>query len=166
MFSFKRSTWFVLFGCVWLGVGLYLLILGLNFLIQLSHIPVMLLATREAPLLLWVDGFVGGLETTAICLIACSLLLGHLKGVMVFRRSVLRMEKRVQGEGEHIFIGKVVPWSYLLLIGSMVLLGVCLRVFSVPLDIRGVVDVAVGSALLRGGMFYLRRAFVTPECVT
>ena len=160
MFSFKRFTWFMVFGSVWLGVGLYLLILGLNFILQVAHLPIGMLSTGNAPFFVWVSRIVGGGEATGIDLIVLSLLMGHLKGLMVFRKSVLRMERRLDPYQGFISITKAVPIAYFFLIIFMMGLGISLRLFSVPLDIRGVVDVAVGSGLVRGGMFYFRQGFI------
>jgi hypothetical protein len=48
---------------------------------------------------------------------------------------------------------------YFLLIGSMILLGISLKWLPIAPEVRGVVDVAVGSSLINGSLQYLRMAF-------
>jgi hypothetical protein len=38
----------------------------------------------------------------------------------------------------------------------MVLLGLVIRFLPIPIDARGLVDVAIGSALINGAMLYFR----------
>ena len=156
MLSFRKLTWFILCGCLWFTVGFSLLVTGLNFLLGLAKFSEGVLSMGEAPLFGSLAKSLGGNETVAIVLIAVSLLIGQLKSVFVFKRAVKRMENRLAAFSGSIPIYKVFHWSYLFLIVFMMSLGMALKAFSVPLDIRGVIDVAVGGALLRGGMFYIR----------
>jgi hypothetical protein len=48
------------------------------------------------------------------------------------------------------------PKSYWLLLASMMALGFLLRL--VPVEVRGFIDVVVGSALLNGALLYFRAA--------
>jgi hypothetical protein len=49
--------------------------------------------------------------------------------------------------------------TYYLLIGIMIGLGLSLKIFGLPIDIRGLVDVTIGAALINGAMLYFRSAF-------
>jgi hypothetical protein len=48
------------------------------------------------------------------------------------------------------------------LIGAMVGLGVTLRFLPIPVDLRGFIDTAVGSALVNGAMLYFHIARSAP----
>jgi len=82
--------------------------------------------------------------------------LGFIKGRMVFAKTVQRIVKRIRSLSLPIRISQVYPPVYLAVIGVMVLFGVGLRF--VPEQVRGVIDVAVGSALIQGAILYFRAA--------
>jgi hypothetical protein len=87
-------------------------------------------------------------------LLFAGVLLGFVKGRFVFAKTVQRIVKRIQDLPLPIRISQVYPPIYLALIGVMVLLGAALRF--APEQVRGVIDVAVGSALVQGAMLYFR----------
>ena len=41
----------------------------------------------------------------------------------------------------------------------MVGLGALIKVLNLPLDVRGAIDIVIGSALINGAMIYFRSAF-------
>jgi hypothetical protein len=46
-----------------------------------------------------------------------------------------------------------------MLMGIMILLGLSMKWLGLPIEIRGTIDVAIGSALMNGGIAYFRTAF-------
>ncbi len=48
--------------------------------------------------------------------------------------------------------------SYWALIGMMVLLGMAVKYLPIPMLVRGMVDVTVGSALINGALIYFKAA--------
>lgn len=82
--------------------------------------------------------------------------LGFLKGRIVFAKTVRRIVGRIYSLSLPIRLFDVYPFAYWCLIGGMVSLGMILRFF--PESVRGVVDVAVGSALVQGAVLYFRSA--------
>jgi hypothetical protein len=89
-------------------------------------------------------------------LVGIALLVGFIKGRFVLSRTVRRISLRLAALPEPIRFVDAYPKSYWLLLASMMALGFLLRL--VPLEVRGFIDVAVGSALLNGAMLYFRSA--------
>ena len=58
-----------------------------------------------------------------------------------------------------IKFAQVYSRGYLMLIAGMILLGLSMKWLGLPSEIRGVVNVAIGSALMNGAMAYFRVAF-------
>jgi hypothetical protein len=87
-----------------------------------------------------------------------AVLLGFVKGRVVFAKTVQKMAMRIAHLPQPIRLFHVYPWPYWCLIGVMMGMGVVLRFF--PDTVRGIVDVAVGSALVQGAMLYFRVAAV------
>jgi hypothetical protein len=52
------------------------------------------------------------------------------------------------------------PLSYLAIIGSMMMLGMLLKFLPISHDIRGFIDLAVGSALINGAFLYFKQAIL------
>lgn len=155
MFKVSHSVLIFLSGVVWFGVGCFLLPLGINFIVGALLIEN---ATQAHPILDFLAPYVGGLEQAALVWIIFALLVGYLKGRTVFAKSVKRSVDRILTLPNPASLSKMYTPSYYLLLGSMILLGVLMRFTSV--DIRGGVDVAVGSALINGAMLYFRQAWL------
>jgi hypothetical protein len=155
MFKVSHAMLIFLSGFVWLAVGCFLLPLGLNFIVET------LLKENSGqphPILNFLAPYAGGLEPAALIWIAITLLIGFLKGRRVFAKSVNRSVSRILALPNPAPLSKIYTPSYYILLGSMVLLGVLVRF--APLDIRGGVDVAVGSALINGAVLYFRQAWL------
>jgi hypothetical protein len=160
MFKVSHTTLIVLSGLVWLVVGCFLLPLGLNFI---TEILLKENATQPHPVLHFLAPYVGGLESAALIWIAFTLLLGFLKGRRVFAKGVKRSVNRILSLPNPTHLSKIYTPAYYLLLGSMVLLGVIVRF--APLDIRGGVDIAVGTALINGAILYFRQAWLVYRTV-
>lgn len=107
--------------------------------------------------------FYKGTQLTSGWLVAFGLLIGLLKGQFVLAKTARRVVARIHGLSLPIAFSQVYTPAYWMLIAGMMSLGVLFRVLSIPADIRGVIDVGVGSALMHGATFYFRaaRGFVT-----
>lgn len=155
MYKVSHATLIFLSGFVWLAVGCFLLPLGLNFIVE---ILLKENSSQPHPILNFLAPYAGGLESAALIWIAITLLIGFLKGRHVFAKSVNRSVSRILTLPNPAPLSKIYSPSYYILLGSMVLLGVLVRF--APLDIRGGVDVAVGSALINGAVLYFRQAWL------
>ena len=127
-----HRTWIYISGLIWAVVGFALLYKGLG-----------ILSRAVSP-------------ETASWWIAAGLLVGFIKGRFVFAKTVQRMSSRIASLPLPIRIRDVYSKGYWILLGSMMLLGFALRF--VPLEWRGFIDVAVGSALINGALLYFKTA--------
>lgn len=141
-------------GFVWLAVGGFLLPLGLNFIIDALLKDN---ASQPHPVLNLLSPFAGSIEGAALIWIAFALLIGYFKGSRIFSKTVNRSVNRILSLPNPSSIAKIYTPAYLILLAVMVLLGVLVRF--APLDVRGGIDVIVGSALIHGSMLYFRKAW-------
>jgi hypothetical protein len=141
--------WISFSGVLWFVIGVFLLLVGVKFVVYASvkgapHSPLFALFKSK--------------EQGALVFVACGLLLGFVKGRFVLRKTVSRVVKRIRSLKMPIRFFDVYSWSYFALIALMMLLGMTMRWLAIPSDIRGVIDIAVGSALMNGAMLYFRAA--------
>lgn len=153
MLKFSHTTLIYLSGFIWLAVGCFLLPLGLNFVVE-SLLPEN--ASLSHPILNFLGAFAGGMESAALVWIALALLIGFIKGNKVFSKSVDKSVTRILSLPNPAPLTQIYTPAYYVLLGSMVLLGFLVRF--TPQDIRGGVDIVVGSALIHGAMLYFRKA--------
>jgi hypothetical protein len=152
--SKRAQLWIAFSGVVWFTVGVFLLVFGVKLLVFAS-----LEAGKGAYLLSKVVTLTKSKERAALLLLVLGLILGFAKGRFVLSKTVMRVANRISSLPEPIRISQVYPVGYIGLIGCMMLLGMAMKWLAVPLDVRGAIDVAVGSALMNGGMFYFRYLF-------
>jgi hypothetical protein len=151
----KRCTFWIAFsGLVWFVVGTFLLVFGVKLIVYAS-----LEQGERAFLLGKLFHVVKSKERAALLLLVSGLLLGFMKGRFVLSKTVARVVKRIASLPEPIKASQVYPVGYIALIGCMILLGISMRWLGIPLDVRGGIDVAVGSALMNGAMLYFRCLF-------
>ncbi len=156
MFKLPQSTLLTISGLIWLVGGAFMLPAGLKLLV----LPIQ---TGELPLdysfMSWLSAYTGGVQNTAFLLLALSLFVGYLKGQKVLAKSVHRIAARLAALPKPISILKMYSLGYFLLIGSMVAMGTLVKWLNVPGDVRGMVDVAIGCALIQGAFLTFRQAF-------
>lgn len=151
--KFSHPVLIVLSGLLWLAVGLYLLPLGMHFLIDSGQ-------TAEGNFTL-INSFASlGVtsESASLLLIALGLAIGTLKSRLIFSKTVERGVSHIRSLPEKASLTQIYTPKYLLLLALMILLGLSMKWLSVPLDIRGLIDVAVATALINGAMMYFRKA--------
>lgn len=154
MLKVSHATLIFLSGAVWMIVGCFLLPLGLNFVIAALLREN---ATLSHPVLSFISNVTNGLEESALIWIVFALLIGFLKGRTVFAKSVRRSVDRIHQLPNPSSLSKIYTPAYYILLASMVLIGVLMRF--TPIDVRGGVDIAVGSALINGAILYFREAW-------
>ena len=151
----SKTIWIVISGLIWFIVGIGLLTLGLNFIVFKAQVDLgdtTSLIAKLAPL-------TGGREQAALALIATALIIGFIKGRFVLAKTVRRVVERIMSLPQPIKFAQVYSRGYLMLIAGMILLGLSMKWLGFPSEIRGFVDVAIGSALMNGAMAYFRVAF-------
>lgn len=141
--KFKHNSLILFSGFLWLLIGVSLLNLGLKLLTQ-AHIYSSFFS------------FFGSKEEGATLLIASALLIGILKGKYVLKKSAMKLLTRIYALPNPASFAEAYSKSYLLLIAFMMSLGMLIKYFEVPNDIRGFIDVAVGAALIQGSTHYFR----------
>ncbi len=148
----KRKNWAFACGIFWAIGGFLLLRKGLFFLsVSTENIQ------EPGPLVSWMFSFTHSLVQSHMLLMIIALFLGMLKGRKVMAKAALRVIQRWSMiHGEKISFSKVLDQKMWILIGCMVLLGIGLNYIGFPHDIRGVIDIAVGSALLQGALVYFK----------
>jgi hypothetical protein len=150
----SARKWIVISGLSWLVIGSYLMFKGLKWITLAMALP-------ETPgLLRWFVSLAGSLQQGALLLICLGLLIGFIKGRMVLSKSVNRIVKHLRELKEPIQFSNAYDKKYYIILGSMMGLGLLFRFLPIPFDIRGAIDVTIGSALINGAMLYFREAIV------
>lgn len=129
---------------MWLGVGGMLLYKGIRLISAGTLDPTSLSHFWASP------------QQGAAVLMALSFMVGYLKGFFILPKTVKRVVNRIRSLPEPIHWAKAYPRSYWALLGGMVILGGLVRFLPIPIDLRGAIDLAVGSALIRGSLLYFR----------
>lgn len=152
MLRFSHRTLIILSGLIWMGIGCFLLQLGLNLLLKGPQ------TQQENPLLQFLTVYLGERESAAIFVIALCLYVGYLKGRYVLGKSVRRGVLRILALPNPSSLTYIYSPKYYLLIGLMVGLGISIKYLGLSNDWRGSVDVVIGSALINGALLYFRFA--------
>ena len=148
----KSSVFWIAFsGVMWFAVGVFLLLFGVKLVVFSA-----LQGASHSPLFSQLCSLVKSPEQAALILVTGGLILGFMKGRIVLAKTVKRVVNRICSIPDPIRFLDVYSLGYLALIASMVFLGMGMRWLSVPSDIRGMIDIAVGSALMNGAIFYFR----------
>ncbi len=146
----KQRGWIAFSGFVWFAIGANLLYKGLR-LISAATLDSDSMCSQ-------MSRFFGTSQQAASFLIAVGLLVGFLKGRFVLGKTVRRVVARIHSLPLPIRFKQAYSPSYWILIGAMMALGMSFRFLPIPIDARGVVDVAIGSALINGALLYFRAA--------
>lgn len=154
MFKISHTVMITLSGLIWLAIGVMLLSLGLNFIVD--SILKDSVASMHRPLLDIFGSLAGGYEQAAILVIALALLIGFAKGRFVFAKTVGKTVARILALPNPAPLSQIYTKGYYILLAGMVFLGFLVRFF--PFDIRGFIDVIIGSALINGSLLYFRQA--------
>ena len=154
MLKFSHTTLIVISGFIWMAVGISLLSLGLGFMLEGTHS----LRLSDFPLLSILSPYMGGTEEAALLIIAISLFIGYLKGRYVLGKSANQGVERILTFTNPTHLKNIYNAKYYILLAAMVTMGVSIKYLGIPKDVRGMIDVIVGAALINGAMFYFRWA--------
>ncbi len=132
-------------GFLWTGIGIMLMTKGIR-----------LLMTAQGPLINKLLPLAGEAQQAVLLLALLSLVIGTLKGRTVLARAARKMIDRFAGLPDPIPLSRIYPARYYILLGCMMSLGVIRRLSGVADDIGGVVDLAVGSALVQGSIVFYK----------
>jgi hypothetical protein len=154
-----KRAWFIISGIKWFAIGVMLLTKGLRLITAAAD-----QAAIEAPLMKFFQSFTSSRHQAALLIICLGLFIGFIKGRTILAKTVKRIADRINLHEEGLTLKQAYDQRYWIVIGLMMVLGMMFRVFSIPFDIRGGVDVAIGSALINGAMLYFRH-MLTPQKV-
>ena len=98
----------------------------------------------------------GGGEEKAMILVATGLFLGYIKARFVMCKAVEKLSCRILAMKTPIPFKNIYPPKYFILLAFMISLGIIMNVWNLRIDIRGTVDLAVGSALMHGAITFFR----------
>lgn len=150
MLLMKHRGWIVLSGFIWFLMGAFLIYKGLHLITQAAF--------QSGSLCQKLSATFGSPQQAATFFIAIGLLGGFFKGRFVLVKTVRRVVSRIASLPLPIRLKDAYSASYWILIGSMVALGMSFRFLPIPIDIRGTIDVLIGSALINGATLYFQAA--------
>jgi len=136
----SRSTLLKISGLIWLAVGLLLLLKGVYYLSQCT------MGLGDS------DGSMKAKILFLAIWVAIALCAGFFKARYVLMRSVKRATKRLLALKGPVSLRHLYDWKGWVLLLGMMLIGMAFRLTSIPAQWRGVVDIAIGSALFHGAL--------------
>jgi hypothetical protein len=154
--KFKHNTLIFLAGAVWLMIGIFLLSMGIHFVLETLRNPLLSQIPGKFSLTSYLGGYFADKTHAMICMITIALLVGYFKGKMVLAKSVNRQIKRIETLPKPASLKHLYSKGYYLLIALMICLGMSMKFLPITLDTRGAIDIAIGSALINGAMLYFR----------
>lgn len=157
MLKLRHTTLIVISGLAWMGIGSFLLTVGLGLLVKglSSERP-----SASYPLIDMLNTYAGSAEHAVLMLLVVCLAVGYFKGKFVLAKSAHRGMARIRSFSNPTSLANIYSGTYYMLIAGMIGLGMSIKYLGLPDDVRGTVDVAVGSALINGAMIYFRNARV------
>lgn len=160
MWKLHNKSMVIFSGVIWLCIGLMLLSIGTNLFIQgIAAIDESSTAAASYPLMKTTSELVGKAQIAAALLFSLSTCLGYFKGRYVLSRSAKRSISRIATLPSPSPIYQLYSPAYYLLLALMIGLGMSFKLLGIGGEIRAIIDVAVGSALISGSLEYFRTAY-------
>ena len=142
----------VLSGLTWMFIGAFLLYKGLYYSVMCILAP--------PAMLNWIAHYLGSVQNGILFVIAVGLILGVVKARYVLIKTIQRVVKGIMVKPSPLKLTSVYRKRYCILILSMMVRTPILRFLPITNDIRGLIDIAIGSALLNGALIYFRLAMM------
>lgn len=158
MMKLKHKSLITIAGLSWLAIGIFLLSMGLRLIVTKAS-DYEFGGLSDSSLLSFVAPISGGFQQAGMILVAVALFIGYFKSRFVLAKTVKRMVTRIRHLQQPAPVYKLYSLSFYVVIAAMMGLGVLMRTTGIPNDIRGLIDVAVGSALINGSLLYFKNAF-------
>ncbi|MES2199635.1 MAG: hypothetical protein V4489_05670 [Chlamydiota bacterium] len=147
--NIRHGLAIALSGTLWMTIGILLLFKGFSYLLHSTP--------GQVPSLLpYLSSFTKQAEQASLILVSVGLLIGFIKGRLILAKTAARVIKKIESLPNPCPILSVYSPGYLMLLGSMVFLGMLFKWLPLAYDIKGVIDIAIGSALTNGSAFYFR----------
>ncbi len=155
MLFVEHKTLYRISGALWLLIGIFLLRTGIYHM--LSGWDGRAFSTENYSFFFtWLATTFSSKENAAAIMIALSILLGTLKGRIALAKAAVRNKKRIAALENPISIKNLFTKQMYLLILAMMGLGLLLKNLHLSSDIRGFIDIAVGTALIKGAIGYFK----------
>lgn len=154
--KFSHKTLILISGLTWLAIGIFLLSLGLHFILDTVRDPSLCSIAGRFSVSHVMTRWIADKTQAAMLLIILALSIGYIKGRTVLAKSAKRQMKRVTTLPNPASLKYLYGKGYYILIAVMIALGVSLRYLPITLDTRGFIDTIIGSALMNGAMLYFR----------
>lgn len=149
----------VLSGLVWCVIGVMLMTLGVHHLMDALRFWDEIVISPTPSILKYFSFIFDRPEQAMAALMISCLLIGYLKGHFVLSKSVKAGVQKILSYPNPSEIKNMYSKKYYLLMASMMGLGMFLRWLKLPHDIHGGIDLAIGSALLKGALNYFKYAW-------
>lgn len=150
MLLINRSTLLSMSGIIWFCIGSMLLNLGINLMLEA--------AIEATPTLLPKISALMGITWVTLSLVSIALLVGYLKGKFLLIKTVKKETSRILSLPDPVKLKNLYHKNYIFLIVIMISLSLFIKISNISMTIRALIDIAIGSALLQGAIFYLRYA--------
>ena len=142
-------------GLIWAIIGFLLLKLGINFVMQ-GWQGTYFSASVYSSFFLVFSSWFGSYENASIAVIILGIVIGTFKGRLIMQKAAIATQARVSKLENPTSLKNIYTIKNLVIIGFMMTLGKIMNFLEVRPDIRGLVDIAVGTALLQGAVQYFR----------
>lgn len=140
-------------GATWIAIGIFLLQMGVHLLfVQIFDIK------SSTPLINLFRGIFSHQES-AILITSVALYVGFLKGKHILTLTANRTITHIRSLPNPACISQMYSKKYFILLAIMVSLGISIKYLGVPNDVRGAVDIAIGTGLIQGAMHYFKIGF-------
>ncbi|CDZ81187.1 hypothetical protein BN1013_01718 [Candidatus Rubidus massiliensis] len=153
MLKFNHKTMIFISGIIWVTIGIFLLQLGLTFILQcdqtsdkMDHLHILPFFAKQMK----------DVKEAKFLLVMLAIVLGYIKGKLALRRTAKKAVKRIHTFSEPMSIFNLYSKANCILIMGMILLGMSMKWIGLSLDVRGFIDVAVGCALVNASSIYFR----------
>lgn len=149
MLQLSHNKMAIFSGAIWMTIGIFLLQLGLNLLFQPIAVG------TSTPLFNILSTYISPSEA-AIFITVLGLYIGFLKGKYVLTKTANRTLNQIRMLPNPAPLHKMYDRKYYILLGIMITLGMSIKYMGIPNDVRGAIDVIIGSALINGAVHYFR----------
>lgn len=149
----------VVSGLMWLLIGAFLMTLGMHHIMNVVQNWEGVIRSNSFSILKFLAPFVSSEEKAMSVLVVLCLLVGYLKGRFVLMKTVKKGVQRIISYPNPAPLNQIYSKKYYFLIAGMMGLGFLLKRLHLVEDVRGAMDLAIGSALLKGALSYFHFAF-------
>lgn len=158
MYKCSHFVMIVISGLVWATIGVMLMTVGMHHLMDALRLFDDMTRASSPSLIKAFSAVLKSPEQVMTAIIGCCLLVGYAKGHFVLTRSVKSGVQRILSHPNPSAIKKLYGKKYYFLIVAMMGLGLLLKALKLPSDLHGAIDLAIGSALLKGALVYFKYA--------